>query len=47
MGSVYFLVTTFNKVDGFIGNLGAMVCIAVLVYSFMLYSNINIAKRRL
>jgi hypothetical protein len=44
MGSVYFLLTTFSNVDGILGNVGALICIAALVYSFMLYSNINIVK---
>ena len=44
LGSVYFLLTTFNRVDGFLSNVGAMICIAALVISFMLYSNINIVK---
>lgn len=44
MGSVFLLTSYFNKIDSVMGTVGALVCIVALVFSFMLYSNINIVK---
>lgn len=44
LASVFLLTTYFSKENSIFGTIGAFLCIAGLVYSFMLYSNINIVK---
>jgi hypothetical protein len=41
LSSVFLLSTYFSKVDGILSNVGAVICICVLVYSIVLYSNLD------
>lgn len=42
LSSVFLLSTYFNKLDGILGTIGAFICICVLVYSMVLYSNLDV-----
>ncbi|WP_230741481.1 hypothetical protein [Methanooceanicella nereidis] len=44
IGSIFLLTTYFNEADSVFGTIGAFFCIIGLVFSFMLYSNLNIVK---
>ncbi len=41
LSSVFLLSTYFSKVNGILANIGALICICVLVYSIVLYSNMD------
>jgi hypothetical protein len=41
LSSVFLLLTYFSNADGIFGTVGALVCICVLVYSMVLYSNLD------
>lgn len=44
LSSVFLLSTYFSKpeLDGVLGTIGAFICICVLVYSMVLYSNLDV-----
>lgn len=44
LGSVFLLSTYFINQNDTMGTIGSFVCIVALVFSFMLYSNINIVR---
>jgi len=46
LSSVFFLLTYFSKADGIFGTVGALVCICVLVYSMVLYSNLDMPMNK-
>jgi len=46
LSSVFLLLTYFNDADGIFGTVGALVCICMLVYSMVLYSNLDMPLNR-
>lgn len=46
LSSVFMLWTYFSKPDSVFGIVGAMVCIGVLVYSIVLYTNLDMPTNR-
>ncbi|WP_174590461.1 hypothetical protein [Methanocella conradii] len=46
LSSVFLLSTYFNEADGVLSTVGAFVCIAVLVYSMVLFSNLDMPANK-
>ncbi len=42
IGAIYMLLARPDMLSGTVGSIGAVVCIAALVYAIALYTNINI-----
>ncbi len=46
LSSVFLLSTYFSEMDGVLSAVGAFVCIATLVYSMVLFSNLDLPANR-